>query len=688
MITSLRVLVANVYFHPASFGGATILAENLIECLVQKAKVAVFTTWQSDSAQSYDLVRYEALGVPVFAVRVPRSGPRSLEHKNPEVGRVFAEVLDVFAPDVVHLHSIQGLSASIAEACRLAGVPYVVTLHDLWWICERQFMINNDGRDCGQTRIDFGICANCIPDIQFTLDRSQYLKATLEYAALLLTPSEYQRQLYLANGFSEDQVKVNRNGVALPGKPVIPNYGDVVRFGFVGGVGPTKGFDLICKAFSRLRHRNYELVLVDNTLNLGFNAMRWEGQMPHGRVTIIPAYKREDIDGFFDKIDVLLFPSRWRESFGLIVREALIRDKWVVSADTGAAAEDIVDGVNGTLVLLDEGPAPLAQAIEGLLENPDRLRDHSNIYKTRITTLEDQAIELFAHLTSAVGSRKVRDTPSTSRGKEASCGESVSSDTIEFEFKGKPVFMNSVGGTDLVVRLMVENNFERPLPDVFYKTVENYRGLVLDVGASSGVYSILACLAHSDTRVEAFEPFPRAAQVLRDNVALNGLGERVHVNDDALSDKTCTAPLYIPDQNHGLLDTSCSLQAEFQPAKRSIEASVKRLDDIKLPDAPTIMKIDVEGHEAECLEGARGTIAKHRPIIFVEILPRADMQKLDSFCRETNYVDVRLRPSTCVVAHKVRFDDSAWNHAFVPRSTMKEWLGLVNSPFFPAVEDA
>jgi glycosyltransferase involved in cell wall biosynthesis len=404
---ALRVLVANIFFRPQTFGGATVVAEELASRLGRRSEVevAVFTSYAEDAAP-YELFRYDSQGIPVFAAKVPAEPARELEYVNPRMGELFAEVLEAVRPDVVHLHSIQWLSASLADACRAAAIPYVITLHDAWWLCERQFMVNGEGKYCLQTALDPAVCARCVADSWFTSHRNRQLRRVLDEAALLLTPSEFHRQLHIANGVRPDRIQVNRNGVRPGGKaPVRRLDPNRVRFGFVGGIGPIKGIDLIRRAFEDIDAPNYELRLVDNTLNLGYSSVAAEEWKVAGKVTTIPAYTQDSMDEFFASIDVLLFPSQWKESFGLTVREALIRDVWVILTDSGGAVEDVVDGENGTIIPITDDEAPLRTAILDILQHPARLDGYSNPHKRRISTFDAQADELHQVLLAISGSR-------------------------------------------------------------------------------------------------------------------------------------------------------------------------------------------------------------------------------------------------------------------------------------------
>ncbi len=400
----LRVLAVNVFFWPQTFGGATIVAEELARRLNRRAdtEVFVFASQAQPTDPPHTLLRYpDPAGgdMPIIGVRLPHNGHDAvLAFDNPEMQKRFSDVLSAVQPDVVHFHCVQGISASILQACDDRGVPFVVTVHDAWWICQRQFMVRGDGKYCGQTRIDLRVCETCIPEAIHLRQRFTILQQRLSGAACLLFPSEFHRQLHLANGAAPERALLNRNGVRVPERPRSARAAGPLRFGYVGGYDRVKGIHLIQRAFETLERSDYELRLVDNTLNLGFRSMHVEGWKLAGKVTIVPAYRQETMDAFFEGIDVLLFPSQWKESFGLTVREALLRDVWVIATDGGGTVEDIVDGVNGSVIPLDGDFTKLRAAVAELLARPDRLAGYQNRYKDRIVTYDAQAEELHAIL--------------------------------------------------------------------------------------------------------------------------------------------------------------------------------------------------------------------------------------------------------------------------------------------------
>lgn len=403
----LKILMANVYFAPRSFGGATIVAEEMGRRLVRKgAQVSVLTSRPSVADLPDGDIRYDVEGMTVFASVLPDDQGRLGQLDNPAMASRFSDVLEACQPDVVHVHAAQGLGTGLLRVCQERGIPYVLTLHDAWWLCERQFMVRADGRYCFQTTIDLAVCQACVPGARHLVDRAVVMRQALAGAALLISPSQAHRALYLANGIAPERIVVNRNGFRWPERPRRARIaGAPLRFGFVGGTEAVKGYGLLKEAMQSLSRSDWELVLVDNKLNLGFQSIFPEDWSVRGRLRIVPAYTQSGLDDFYDQIDVLLFPSQWKESYGLTVREALSRDVWVVTTSPGGQSEDVVDGVNGTCLPLDGKSQTLAAAVSALLDAPERFEDYVNPRKEQLATYDMQADELYGFLKQAAGRR-------------------------------------------------------------------------------------------------------------------------------------------------------------------------------------------------------------------------------------------------------------------------------------------
>ena len=376
-----KVLSFNVFYHPQSFGGATIVAEQLNKLLADEEAYEIYavTTLPMKSwLPSYSVIRYEYGKVTVFGVAVPSEDAAA--HENPRFDAVVKDIIELVQPDIAHIHCIQSMGVGMVDICRKAGVKTLVTLHDAWWICPNQFMLDENEVFREQWNTED--------------ERSKTIARALSKIDMLLAPSKYFAELH-ERTLGRD-VLVNKNGVTRPLGQISKRKKDVIRFGYVGGKTKIKGVHLILEAFRKHRFPNTELVVVDNLLNLGARSFFDSDFDGVERFRIEPAYSQDTIDHFFSEIDVLLFPTQWKESFGLTVREAVLRDVWVIATDAGGVSEDIIDGENGTIIPFDSGVEELSRAIAEVCERYQAMDDGAVIElpKSHIRTFAEQKDEL------------------------------------------------------------------------------------------------------------------------------------------------------------------------------------------------------------------------------------------------------------------------------------------------------
>jgi FkbM family methyltransferase len=146
-------------------------------------------------------------------------------------------------------------------------------------------------------------------------------------------------------------------------------------------------------------------------------------------------------------------------------------------------------------------------------------------------------------------------------------------------------------------------------------------GTLLDVGANIGLYTVACARTAGDRgRVIALEPGPRTFTKLTETCARLGLSNVTALR--VAASRTNGTALFTSD--HGSRDVHQHLaDARSDEDGNRIEVATKRLDDICGPDADgvTLVKLDVEGHEVEALEGAERILANGRARLIVEINP-------------------------------------------------------------------
>ena len=216
-------------------------------------------------------------------------------------------------------------------------------------------------------------------------------------------------------------------------------------------------------------------------------------------------------------------------------------------------------------------------------------------------------------------------------------------------------------------------SYEAPTPGVLVSLCRDQPGLVLDIGANTGLLSLLAAASSPAVQVVAFEPLAPVRRRLEDNLRLNpGLAQRITVEPFGLSRSAGEFPFYETINDHGLVTTSSSLElghAQHAGQYREHRIATRTLDGwaATLDDAPIrVIKCDVEGHEHAVLEGGWQTLARHRPFIVIEVLSVAETDIHNRLLRELDYLDFTLTPGALRGCTSVRFHPDAWNHLLVP----------------------
>ena len=122
----------------------------------------------------------------------------------------------------------------------------------------------------------------------------------------------------------------------------------------------------------------------------------------------------------------------------------------------------------------------------------------------------------------------------------------------------------------------------------------------LDIGANVGSYTVLAA-GVSKATVLAFEPDPLTAVALKRNIEVNDLSERVTIYNVALGNRNGEVKF-----TRGL-DTVNHVVTTDESNTRTVQ--MRQLDTLIGSHRPTMIKIDVEGHEDEVIRGAEAVLS-------------------------------------------------------------------------------
>ena len=152
---------------------------------------------------------------------------------------------------------------------------------------------------------------------------------------------------------------------------------------------------------------------------------------------------------------------------------------------------------------------------------------------------------------------------------------------------------------------------------------------IFDIGANTGIYSLISKTLNPNAEVHAFEPLVRIYSILEDNFQLNnfnGVAPSIKAHRMALSDYSGVGEMYdLPVEHMYTASLNRNIHLERNPdGMQSIQESVQvmRLDEFLQKNniqRVDLIKIDVESHEAAVISGMGKCLRSFQPTMIVEI---------------------------------------------------------------------
>ena len=270
------------------------------------------------------------------------------------------QAIDRFRPDVVHSHSIAGLSAAALTTPSARGVAHVHTLHDYWLLCQRTSLVTRDGVAC-ETR-----CGGC--RVVSGLRKAVTVR---HFPRVLIAVSEALADEHRRGGVPAQRLRVIHNPVE-PSRTVTgpdrerrrpgPTRQGPVRLGFLGQLVAIKGLPLLLEAMRSLHDVELSVagdgpLLPEVQATSGTRALGWVAD--DGR------------ERFFAEIDCLVVPSAWKDPAPLVVNEARSRGLPVIAARIGGLPELVPDSCR-PLLFEPLDAADLVAKVRMFTADPDR----------------------------------------------------------------------------------------------------------------------------------------------------------------------------------------------------------------------------------------------------------------------------------------------------------------------------
>ena len=145
---------------------------------------------------------------------------------------------------------------------------------------------------------------------------------------------------------------------------------------------------------------------------------------------------------------------------------------------------------------------------------------------------------------------------------------------------------------------------------------------IIDIGANTGVYSLVAKTVNPKAKIFSFEPHPMFFKMLYQNAALNNF-------DIVLSEKAVSN-----QDNLVTIDDYSGQSSTLTTKSVKLDTFIKQNAITKID----LIKIDVETHEPQVLEGFSQYLFQYKPTMIIEILNKEIADKVFDFVKDLGYL--------------------------------------------------
>lgn len=365
----MRILHVVHQYPPDKVGGTELYTQSLARHMTARGhSVAVFCPSRQPADPTRSLVSTDEDGARIHRVLL---GPRSAQamffdtFTQRTISTAFAAVLQQERPDLIHVQHLMGLPAGLIDQIVKAGIPFVVTLHDYWYVCANAQLLTNTRHEvctgprwwvnCGQcalARVDHAnwlwLASLLAPLMGY---RGQRLRQALKQAARLIAPTEFVRETYQRLGMPIDQIRVVPHGIEVPmtfpeAKQHEP---DVLRVAYIGGLSWQKGVHVLIEAVNELPAEAIHLSIYGDTTAFPDYAAALKQLAHHPHIDFAGRLPRAELWTTLRSMDVVVVPSLWYEASPLIIQEAFAAGVPVIASNLGALREQVHDEVDGLL---------------------------------------------------------------------------------------------------------------------------------------------------------------------------------------------------------------------------------------------------------------------------------------------------------------------------------------------------
>lgn len=191
--------------------------------------------------------------------------------------------------------------------------------------------------------------------------------------------------------------------------------------------------------------------------------------------------------------------------------------------------------------------------------------------------------------------------------------------------------------------------------DLFWKGIDGYEKvtmkiwialckkaeIIFDIGANTGVFSLVAASNNSSAKIYAFEPLPQTFKILDKNILKNSFN--IQPVQFAVSDQEGSSTFYFPEEGNIYSSTLSAAHFASHNQSKATEIKVNMVTLANFIESNSIqkldlIKIDAEGNDLNVFKGMGPYLARFRPNIIVEVHDDSLGEEIEKLVKDLKYV--------------------------------------------------
>lgn len=354
------------------------------------------------------------------------------QFRNKNYAEILEKIMTSFNIDLVHIHHLKQHTFDPPFVAKKLGIKVIFTLHDYYLFCPKINLLDENNEYCIDLRSEEK-CRNCLRKeygfyTPFINKWKQHVEELIHHVDLFICPSKSAEMLFVKEFGQKIKNKITtiEHGIEKVEdiyskhrkKHLMESQKTLYKIGFLGGLSPVKGSNIIYELITSYPKKNVEWHLIGELGDPKLTLLNQANVIKHGK------YTRESLPKLLESLDldlICLF-SPWPETYSYTLSEAWRSNIPVLVTPMGALMERVTktgggwvaEGTNSNSIMkkLDE---IMSCSVEDWQKVRDNIRNYK--YKSKEEMVGDY-VQLYRKFLSRIEKSTLRNNDKKFTNKE------------------------------------------------------------------------------------------------------------------------------------------------------------------------------------------------------------------------------------------------------------------------------